>query len=96
MYDKSILEKEMSKEEANKVLSEIVNQFNSNLSLAEQFADKHELSFSIEPSYGMGGWYTGGKPALDEDGEVKTDSYAGDPVNEDGETIGWMASSQAC
>ena len=95
MYDESILEKEMSKEEANKVLSGIVKQFNSNLSLAEQFADKHELEFSIEPSYGMGGWYTGGKPALDEDGEPKT-NYDGDNVNENGETLGWMASSQSC
>ena len=94
-YDKSILEKEMSQEEANKVLSEIVNQFNSDLGLAEDFANKHSLSFSIEPTYGMGGLFTGGKPALDEDGEA-VKNYYGDQVNENGETLGWMASSQSC
>ena len=95
-YDKSILEKEMSQEEANKVLSEIVKQFNSDLCLAEDFANKHSLCFSIAPSYGMGGWFTGGKPALDENGEVVTTYYGDAQVNENGETLGWMASSQSC
>lgn len=95
-YDKSILEKEMSQQEANKVLSEIVKQFNSDLGLAEDFANKHSLSFSIGPTYGMGGWFTGGKPALDENGEAVTTYYGSAQVNENGETLGWMASSQSC
>jgi hypothetical protein len=36
-----------------------VQEFNSALAQAEAIADEYGLEFSIEPAYGMGGYYEG-------------------------------------
>jgi len=66
-------------------LSRLVSVSEAALRAAELHADKHGLSFSIEPAYGMGGWYTG---CGDNDPEA-ADGY-GEPL------YGWAASSQSC
>lgn len=42
-----------------KELKKIVGLINKHLEEAEKIANKHELSFSIYPEYGMGGTYDG-------------------------------------
>lgn len=41
------------------LLHEKVAEFNSALRQAEAIADEYGLEFSIDPSYGMGGYYEG-------------------------------------
>ena len=50
-----ILVRELAKQE----LDEAVAEFESALSKAEAIADKHNLSFSLEPTYGAGCTYNG-------------------------------------
>ncbi len=72
----------MTDYEANKKLSELVAAFQQALSEAEKFATEHKLSFSIEPTYGMGGYFDGA--------EVGTKNEWGDDCD------GWFASSMSC
>ena len=60
----------LSKEEANKKLSELVAAAYAAVREAEAFADEHQLGFSFDISYGMGGYYTGATERADpyEDG----------------------------
>ena len=51
----------MTKEEAVKALAEKVAEFEKALREAEEIADAHNLTFYIEPAYGMGGAYEGGE-----------------------------------
>ena len=46
-------------EEAEAKLDKIVSEFNEKLTEAECLADTYNLSFSIRPTYGMGGTYGG-------------------------------------
>lgn len=71
----------MTKEEANKELSRLVQVAEEALSAAEAFADEHKLGFSFCPAYGMGGYYEG-------DPEQRYADY--------GEPEGWQPSSQGC
>lgn len=50
----------MTKEEAVKRIADLLAQAESAISLAENLADEHELSFEFAPAYGMGGTYNGG------------------------------------
>jgi serine phosphatase RsbU (regulator of sigma subunit) len=52
-------EAKLEKQRLNAELSVLVQAFENALSEAEAFADKHKLSFSIYPAYGMGGQYYG-------------------------------------
>ena len=49
----------MSEQELNVELSRLVDVVDAALMAAELFADKHQLSFSFSPAYGMGGGYNG-------------------------------------
>jgi hypothetical protein len=46
-------------QEGNALLAAAVEKFELALSEATQIADKYDLSFSIYPTYGMGGTYEG-------------------------------------
>ncbi len=51
----------MSKEEANKKLSEMVAEVYAKLAEVQSFADEHNLGFSLDVEYGMGGYYEEGE-----------------------------------
>lgn len=42
-------------------LNQAVNEFEAALARAEKIAAEHNLEFSIDPAYGMGGWFTSGE-----------------------------------
>jgi hypothetical protein len=76
----------MSKEEANKVLSEKLAAVKALMSECENLADEHGLSFSSPiGEYGMGGQFYGKGPA-NEDGEWE----------ESDSNYGWVSSSNNC
>lgn len=54
-------EAKMSKEDANKKLSEMVAEVYAKLAEVQSFADEHELGFSLDVEYGMGGYYEEGE-----------------------------------
>jgi hypothetical protein len=49
--------KKMSKQEASAAIAELVQQAYGFINAAEKIADEHELSFSFDIAYGMGGTY---------------------------------------
>ncbi len=49
----------VARDEARDTLSKLVDEFESKLAEAESLADKHNLTFNIYPTYGMGGQYNG-------------------------------------
>lgn len=51
----------MTKQEANENLSKLVAEVYKKLGEAQTFADKHNLSFSLDVEYGMGGSYEEGE-----------------------------------
>lgn len=74
----------ISREEANKQLSEKLEEVKKLISECEDIADEHGLTFSSPIShYGMGGDFTGKGPA-DENGEWENSS------------TGWQSSSERC
>lgn len=72
----------MDKKEATVELSRLVSVAKEALQAATNFADEHKLSFSWNPSYGMGGSYIG-----DPEERWKEDYYGDD---------GWHSSSMGC
>lgn len=49
----------MTKEEANKLISEKINAAYALITEASELADEHKLDFSFDVAYGMGGTYVG-------------------------------------
>jgi hypothetical protein len=72
----------MEKQEASKKLSELVAEAKQALFDACDFAQEHGLSFTFEPTYGMGGTFNGNDVG-------KTNEYGE-------ESDGWYASSLSC
>jgi hypothetical protein len=82
LYTKDVEPMALSEFEAAKKLSDVVDGINRAISEAEKIADEYGLSFSLEPAYGMGGYYYGtGNPELE-------GRYAPDQ--------GWNPSSTSC
>lgn len=52
---------QMSKQEANQKLSDLVQEVYAKLAEAQKLADEHELSFGLDVEYGMGGYYDEGQ-----------------------------------
>lgn len=51
----------MTKEEASKAISSLISEAQAKITEAELLSDEHELGFSWDLSYGMGGWYESGE-----------------------------------
>lgn len=69
-------------------LNELVAKAMQALSEAQDFAEKHNLEFSFEPAYGMGGSYT----KLEEWQVEDWDDYSKDQIGK----YRWFPSSQNC
>lgn len=52
---------DLTKTEAAEVLANKVAEINTLISECEALADAHDLSFSLDPAYGMGGTYRDGE-----------------------------------
>jgi hypothetical protein len=72
---------EITKEEANKIISEKMVEVKKLISECEQLANDHELEFNspTDGVYGMGGYYKGQKPTSNDD-----------------TSVGWHSSSENC
>lgn len=69
----------------NEHLAKLVEKFENALAEAEAYAKEHDLSFSIEPSYGMGGRF------------LKVESeWQAEATGMDIGEYGWYASSMSC
>lgn len=75
----------MSTKEQNDELARLVKVFEDALSAAEAYAAEHDLTFGIDPSYGMGGYFA----------KVE-ESWQADHTGEDIGHHAWFASSQSC
>lgn len=81
----------MTKEEANKKLSEAVAAAYAALRVAQAIADEHGLTFSFSAAYGMGGTYIGAKS------EENDWQASGGGCSFDQEPEGeWRSSSAGC
>jgi hypothetical protein len=79
------MSEKMSKEEANKLISQKMQEAKNLISECEKLADEHGLSFSTPvDEYGMGGTFYG-KGQADENGEWENSSESG-----------WVSSSASC
>lgn len=59
----------MNDKELQAELSDLVEKFNKALHKAEIFAMKHKLGFSIDPAYGMGGYFDGEQASREDHSE---------------------------
>ncbi len=88
---------ELTKEEANAKLTELVGVAYTALEAAEAFADEHGLSFTWSPFYGGGGSYCSKAKYVKEYMEPGTDPETVPDTNKWGEpTYGWRSSSDGC
>lgn len=74
-------------EAAKAQLQEKVDAFNAALDEAIEIANQYGLEFHIEPTYGMGGTYSG---------QGKSESPEREYDEWDDDSWGWYASSQSC
>lgn len=54
-------EKNLTKEEANKLISDKLETAQKLVTECEELATHHELEFSLDIAYGMGGWFSSGE-----------------------------------
>lgn len=80
----------MTKEEANKVISEKRKEIYANVKECQKLADEHGLEFSINIAYGMGGTYVSAKALK---AEYDEDEYDDSWFKENS---GWNSSSHQC
>lgn len=67
-------------------LAKLVEEAEAALAEAEAFANEHNLTFTFEPAYGMGGTFYPGARCHD-------DSWLSDHIGSEG---GWISSSAEC
>ena len=85
-------EKNLTKEEANKLLTKTLDEAKAKISECEEIAEEYGLEFSSPiDAYGMGEWYRSKKSIEKENEEYDEE----DRIDAD-EDSGWVSSSSSC